>query len=203
MKTTENFIEYLYPGSKDVEKINPTDSVIVQLRKEICKITNLPYQLFFEKTKKGGHVITRQMMAVVLKIFTKYSLAEIGYEAGRIDHATVLWAIRKVAELHATDIQYRQTFTRVISKAETIFKKDRNKRPATVNSTGLISRGLWRYAVELLHEEVRHLKLLKNNPTRDEITSLEEIIRDKDRELRLIRGQLERSRIKNSYEYVD
>lgn len=206
MKTTDEIIEYLYPGAKDVNKRRPTAYDMIQLKKEISRIIELPYSSFNNNTRKRIHVKSRQLLAVVLKIFTNYSLSEIGYEISNKDHATVLWAIKQVANLHQTERKFRETFDKVIYAAEKLFSKNRFPRPIR-KEQGLVSKELWKYAIKLAMESdhVKEPKPIPITPFRDrnEIIKLKEILQDKERELRLIRSQLERSRIKNSYEYVD
>ena len=60
------------------------------------------------KTRKRHIVQARQLAMFFAKKFTKASLASIGSQIGKRDHATVLHACKTVDNLSATDKQFRK-----------------------------------------------------------------------------------------------
>ena len=70
------------------------------------------------KTRKRHIVQARQLAMFFAKKFTKASLASIGSQIGKRDHATVLHAFKTVDNLFATDKQFRkyvEDFTKKLS----------------------------------------------------------------------------------------
>ncbi len=198
MKTKlDKLIELMYPGVNEVRKTYPLKSDVDQLKREVCRINNLPYYRIDHRSNKGNNVRSRQMVMVSLRIFTNLGLSEIGFATGRKDHATVIWSIKQAARHFETESKYRDDFNLVITAAENIF----NRKRGIKKHYGIISKSLWKYAVNSLKDQLSEY----NTPPalRVEISKLEDIIKDKDREIRMLKGQVERSRIKNSYEYVD
>jgi chromosomal replication initiator protein len=60
------------------------------------------------KTRKRHIVQARQLAMYFAKKYTKASLASIGSQIGKRDHATVLHACRTVENLADTDKQFRK-----------------------------------------------------------------------------------------------
>ena len=60
------------------------------------------------KTRKRHIVHARQLAMLFAKKFTKASLASIGSQIGKRDHATVLHACKTVDNLSSTDKQFRK-----------------------------------------------------------------------------------------------
>ena len=60
------------------------------------------------KTRKRHIVQARQLAMFFAKKLTKASLASIGSQIGKRDHATVLHACKTVDNLSATDKQFRK-----------------------------------------------------------------------------------------------
>ena len=60
------------------------------------------------KTRKRHIVQARQLAMFFAKRYTKASLASIGYQIGKRDHATVLHACRTVENLADTDKQFKK-----------------------------------------------------------------------------------------------
>ena len=60
------------------------------------------------KTRKRHIVQARQLAMFFAKKFTKASLASIGSQIGKRDHATVLHACKTVDNLSTTDKQFRK-----------------------------------------------------------------------------------------------
>ena len=60
------------------------------------------------KTRKRHIVQARQLAMFFAKKFTKASLASIGSQIGKRDHATVLHACKTVGNLSTTDKQFKK-----------------------------------------------------------------------------------------------
>ena len=71
------------------------------------------------KTRKRHIVQARQLAMFFAKKFTKASLASIGSQIGRRDHATVLHACKTVDNLSFTDKQFRK-YVEDLSKKFTV-----------------------------------------------------------------------------------
>ena len=78
----------------------------------IQKIVSDYFQMDIEtlqsKTRKRHIVQARQLAMFFAKKFTKASLASIGSQIGKRDHATVLHACKTVDNLSSTDKQFRK-----------------------------------------------------------------------------------------------
>ena len=73
----------------------------------ICNYQNLSIEDFYSKSKKRELVQARQLAMHFAKKYTRLSLAEIGKQCGGKDHATVIHALKTVANLLETDKQFR------------------------------------------------------------------------------------------------
>ena len=73
----------------------------------VCNHLNISTEEFYSKSKKREMVQARQLSMHFAKKYTKYSLAMIGKQCGNKDHATVIHAIKTVANLLETDKQFR------------------------------------------------------------------------------------------------
>ena len=62
------------------------------------------------KTRKRHVVQARQLAMFFAKKYTKSSLANIGDQIGKRDHATVLHACKTVDNLNETDKQFKKYF---------------------------------------------------------------------------------------------
>jgi hypothetical protein len=204
MKTTDEIIEYLYPGARYLDRKVPSEYELLELKKKISKVTGLSSEKFNDKTSKRTHVMSRQLLAVLLRLFTNLSLAEIGTAAGGKDHATVMFSIKNVANLYETDKKYRDKFNKLIAEAETIFRKGALEKPVRKIETGL-SKEAWKYAYSLLLGNKVDIHPVEKVPVKliNEIAMLKDLLRDRERDIRLLKGQVDRARIRNSYEYVD
>ena len=60
------------------------------------------------KTRKRHIVQARQLAMFFAKKYTKASLASIGSQIGKRDHATVLHACKTVDNLYVTDKQFKK-----------------------------------------------------------------------------------------------
>ena len=89
----------------------------------IQKIVSDYFQMDIEtlqsKTRKRHIVQARQLAMFFAKKFTKASLASIGSQIGKRDHATVLHACKTVDNLSSTDKQFRK-FVEDLSKQLTV-----------------------------------------------------------------------------------
>ena len=77
------------------------------IQKIVCDYYNIPLNLIQSKTRKREIVQARQVAMFFSKSLTKSSLATIGTQIGRKDHATVLHACKTVNNLIDTDKQFR------------------------------------------------------------------------------------------------
>ena len=78
------------------------------IQKVVCDYFDIPIDIMKSKTRKREVVQARQIAMYFAKKFTKASLASIGTQIGRRDHATVLHACKTVDNLSFTDKQFRK-----------------------------------------------------------------------------------------------
>lgn len=81
---------------------------IEYISKVVCDYFSMPVDALQAKTRKREIVQARQIAMYFSKSLTKYSLASIGAQIGRKDHATVLHACKTVNNLKDTDKNFRQ-----------------------------------------------------------------------------------------------
>ena len=87
---------------------NSTQEVSIEfIVNEVCNHLNIPIEVFYSKSKKREMVQARQLAMHFAKKYTKCSLAAIGQQCGGKDHATVIHALKTVANLLETDKQFR------------------------------------------------------------------------------------------------
>ena len=72
--------------------------------REMCDKLAVSYDAVCGNGRSRSLVLARQIMMVVLKSVTGLSLSEIGNFVGGRDHATVLYAIKQIEKLLATDL---------------------------------------------------------------------------------------------------
>jgi chromosomal replication initiator protein len=72
--------------------------------REMCDKLAVSYDAVCGNGRSRSLVLARQIMMVVLKNVTGLSLSEIGNFVGGRDHATVLYAIKQIEKLLATDL---------------------------------------------------------------------------------------------------
>jgi len=77
------------------------------IQKVVCNYFNIPVEHIQSKTRKREIVQARQVAMFFSKSLTKASLATIGSQIGRKDHATVLHACKTVNNLIETDKRFR------------------------------------------------------------------------------------------------
>ena len=73
-------------------------------------------------TRKRKIVEARQLAMYLAKEYTTASLATIGFEIGKKDHATVVYACKVVNNLQQTDRYYRRVFYMLKEKVEEVTK---------------------------------------------------------------------------------
>ena len=78
------------------------------IQKVVSDYFQMDIQTLQSKTRKRHIVQARQIAMYFAKKFTKASLASIGTQIGRRDHATVLHACKTVDNLSFTDKQFRK-----------------------------------------------------------------------------------------------
>jgi chromosomal replication initiator protein len=78
------------------------------IQKIVSEYFQMDVSTLQSKTRKRHIVQARQLAMFFAKKFTKASLASIGSQIGRRDHATVLHACKTVDNLSFTDKQFRK-----------------------------------------------------------------------------------------------
>ena len=89
-------------------KNNRKEVSIDYIQKVVSDYFQMDVQTLQSKTRKRHIVQARQIAMYFAKKFTKASLASIGTQIGRRDHATVLHACKTVDNLSFTDKQFRK-----------------------------------------------------------------------------------------------
>ncbi len=77
------------------------------IQKTVCEYFKVKMEDIQSKTRKRDVVQARQLAMYFAKQYTKASLASIGSQIGKRDHATVLHACKTVKNLQETDKQFR------------------------------------------------------------------------------------------------
>ena len=77
------------------------------IQKTVCEYFKVKMEDIQSKTRKRDVVQARQLAMYFAKQYTKASLASIGKQIGKRDHATVLHACKTVKNLQETDKQFR------------------------------------------------------------------------------------------------
>ena len=192
---TNDILKQLYPYYNEIKKIIPDSLQITEIENLISEITGIPVFLFSQKSRKREKVMATIYLGVVMAIFTKYSLQQIGNLTNN-DHATILHRIKTLHDLYQTDENVKETFNMITHQAGKILNRSK-KRKKWYNK--YISKSLYCYAVSSLQKE-----LDKSENTNNAITTIEyfSILEDKDREIRCLKAEIERSKIKeiNYYE---
>lgn len=78
------------------------------IQKVVSKYFDMDVATLQSKTRKRHIVQARQLAMFFAKRMTKASLASIGSQIGKRDHATVLHACKTVDNLAETDKQFRK-----------------------------------------------------------------------------------------------
>jgi chromosomal replication initiator protein len=81
---------------------------IEYIQKMVADYFEMDLDTLQSKTRKRHIVQARQLAMYFAKKYTKASLASIGSQIGKRDHATVLHACRTVENLADTDKQFRK-----------------------------------------------------------------------------------------------
>ena len=96
---------------------------IPMIKKDVSNIMAVSIEEMEMKTRKREIVTARQVSMMLAKTFTKYSLAKIGNEIGKKDHATVLHACKTISNLLDTkDPQVTPIMAKLIDKYTKIQK---------------------------------------------------------------------------------
>jgi len=90
-----------------IVKNSKHEITIDYIQKIICDYFEMPVDSLQSKTRKREIVQARQLAMFFSKTLTKSSLASIGAQIGKKDHATVLHACKTVTNLIDTDKQFR------------------------------------------------------------------------------------------------
>ena len=87
---------------------NSTQEVSIEfIVNVVCNHLNISIEDFYSTSKKREMVQARQLAMHFAKKFTKCSLAVIGQQCGRKNHATVIHALNTVSNLLETDKQFK------------------------------------------------------------------------------------------------
>jgi chromosomal replication initiator protein len=86
------------------------------IQKVVCSYFDVPVDALQSKTRKREIVQARQVAMFFSKNLTKSSLATIGSQIGKKDHATVLHACKTVNNLVETDKQFRNQIDEIEKK---------------------------------------------------------------------------------------
>lgn len=92
---------------KMVKKTVVTELTVEKIQAVVCGYFNISAALLQEKTRKREVVQARQLAMYFCKNYTKASLAHIGSQIGKKDHATVLYACKAVTDLMETDRKFK------------------------------------------------------------------------------------------------
>ena len=80
----------------------------IRFQKVVSDYFQMDVEILQSKTRKRHIVQARQLAMFFAKKLTKASLASIGSQIGKRDHATVLHACKTVDNLSSTDKQFRK-----------------------------------------------------------------------------------------------
>ncbi len=87
---------------------NSTKEISIDyIQKVVCDYFSMDIDILQSKSRKRNVVQARQIAMFFAKRFTKASLATIGTQIGKRDHATVLHACKTVGNLSETDRQFK------------------------------------------------------------------------------------------------
>lgn len=88
-------------------KKNTEELTVDRIQQVVCDHFKISEELLQTKTRKREVVQARQLAMYFSKNYTKYSLAYIGSQIGKKDHATVLYACKAVIDMMETDRNFR------------------------------------------------------------------------------------------------
>lgn len=92
--------------------------MIDRIIKATCAYYEIPISLFHYKIRKREVVQARQIAMLLSKSMTKLSVAKIGQQIGKKDHATVLHACKTINNLIDTDKQIREDIDEIKKKID-------------------------------------------------------------------------------------
>jgi hypothetical protein len=197
-----------------------TRSQIYQMRKLICEFMGIDVSYFYSeahKTRKIEFVRARQISCYFLKKYTGYSLNKIGKLNLGIDHASALASIRRINNLLDTERIFRaQIFELDLKIAKVIAGEKKPVQDLAAKSTDLPLDVYVEELQEVIMKQKELIEQLQRNmlskldeklqstlhDQKDQIRKLNETIQDKDREIRFLKGQVQRSKIPNAYQYT-
>jgi chromosomal replication initiator protein len=81
-----------------------------RLERTVSQYTGVPVKAIYGNTRKREVVQARQLVHSFAKKHFKMSLENIGFKAGRKDHATVLHSCKTVDNLVDTDKKFRKLY---------------------------------------------------------------------------------------------
>ena len=86
--------------------------------KSMCEKLGVSYDAVCGTGRSRNLVLARQIMMVVLKNATGLSLSEIGNFVGGRDHATVLYAIKQIEKLQASDLVLASQIQQLVAECK-------------------------------------------------------------------------------------
>lgn len=124
----EKAIEYYSDQFKPKKTVINTKQELIT--HHICTVFGIDPNTVFSKTRKREIVYARQLIATLYRFGLRMSLATVGINTGRRDHATTLHSVIKVSERYEIYGDYRNTVNDIISylfplKSDRVYIKTR------------------------------------------------------------------------------
>ncbi len=90
----------------------------IAMVKNMCEKLGVSYDAICGAGRARQLVLARQMIMVVLKNSTRLSLSEIGQYVGNRDHATVMYAIKQIEKMQASDLMLSAQIAQLIAECK-------------------------------------------------------------------------------------
>lgn len=90
----------------------------IAMVKMMCEKLGVSYDAICGAGRAKSLVLARQIIMAVLKKSTRLSLAEIGNYVGNRDHATVMYALRQIEKLQASDLMLTAQINQLIAECK-------------------------------------------------------------------------------------
>ena len=177
-----------------------TQRIINVIKKVVCGYYDLKVKQLNSKTKKSKIVIPRQIamyFCILIIGKRKISLAEIGYQIGRKDHATVLHAIKKVISFIETDREYRNQIVKIealIKKALTPGNEVKQEHTEKPTETSINDGEQYKVLTDGLQIKIKTLQQRNN--------LYQKIIKELNFKLRIAEGQIRLYKKVQSYHNI-
>jgi len=121
-------IEYYVDQFKPKKTMIDTKQELIRIH--VCDEFGVNSKTVFNKTRKREIVEVRQLIATLYRFGLRMSLASVGINTGKRDHATTLHSVTKVHERYETYGEYRNKVNDIINylfplKADQVYIKTR------------------------------------------------------------------------------